>query len=250
MRSDIMSEERYLEIIDRDGWHKKFPLTGRIAHVGSASDNTIVLASSRGHGVSSRHLQFIFLEDGGCRLVNLSDTDVSVEGEDGETLLPSHLTCRITDGQRLKVGDFTFVVHLGAAEDLPTQPAPSTSQSIQLRIALPEMRLTPARPIEGAVIVRNAGDQPGVQFRLTLEGLPATCYELGPAPLLFPNAEKSVALHLRHPRGPTLTAGKHRFTVRATAPTAYADERAEVTQQIEVAPFYAHTLDLKRANYD
>ncbi len=245
-----MSEERYLEIIDRDGWRKEFPLTGRLAHVGSGPSNTVVLDASRGSGVSPRHIQFIFLEDGGCRLVNLGDTKVGIEGGEGNASVPPHLTGKIMDGQRLRVGDFTLVVHLGANVDgTASRPTPITSKSIGLRIALPEVRLTPERPIEGAIIVRNEGAQPGVQFRLTLEGLPSGCFELGPAPLLFPNAEKSVSLRLVHPRGPTLAAGKHRLTVRALAPTAYPDEKAEVTAQIEVAPFYAHTLELKKVMY-
>ncbi len=245
-----MSEERYLEIIDREGWRKQFPLQGRIAHVGSSAGNTIMLEASRGGGVSPRHLQFIFPEDGGCRLVNLGETDVRVDDDEGSAPLPPHLTRHVGDGQRLKIGDFTLVVHLGAIEGPVDAPTPVTSRSIDLRMALPETRLTPARPIEGAVIVRNAGDQPGVQFRLTLEGLPPACYELGPAPLLFPNAEKSVSLRLMHPQGPTLLAGEHRFTVRAAAPTAYPDEQAQVTQRIEVAPFYAHTLEPKRMAYE
>lgn len=248
MTNDKMSEGRYLEIIDREGWRKEFPLQGRIAHVGSGDGNTIVLASSRGSGVSPRHLQFIFPEGGGCRLVNLGESDVRMDGEGGAPL-PPHLTRRVIDGQRLTVGDFTLVVHLAATEGAASAPAPVTSRSIDLRMALPETRLTPTQPIEGAVIVRNAGDQPGVQFRLTLEGLPSACYELGPAPLLFPNAEKSIALRLSHPHGPTLRAGEHRFTVRATAPTAYPDEQAEVAQRIEVAPFYAHALELERVSY-
>jgi hypothetical protein len=250
MNNDKMSEERYLEIIDREGWRKEFPLPGRIAHVGSAPGNTIVLDSSRGTGVSPRHLQFIFLEEGGGHLVNLGDAEVALEGEASSATVAPHLTRRIGDGQRLRVGDFTLVLHLGETDDAERRTPPSTSQSIGLRIALPEVQLTPAHPIEGAVVVRNAGEQPGVQFRLALEGLPAACYELGPAPLLFPNAEKSVSLRLLHPQGPTLPAGEHRFTVRATAPTAYPEEKAEVAQQIQVAPFYAHTLQLEKVTYD
>jgi hypothetical protein len=251
MKHNKVRKEGYLEIVDRDGWRKEFPLTGRIAHVGSAAGNTVVLESSRGGGVAPRHLQFIFLEEGGCRLVNLGDTEVGLVDSEDATL-PPHLTRKIVDGQRLRVGEFTLVVHLETTGDdgVTPRPAPVTSQSIGLRIALPETQLTPTRPIEGAVVVRNAGEQPGVQFRLTLEGLPADCYELGPAPLLFPNAEKSVALRLMHPRGPSLLAGEHRFTVLASAPTAYPDERAQVTQRIEVAPLYAHTLELQRVSYD
>jgi hypothetical protein len=243
-----MTDERgrYLEVIDRDGWRKEFPLSGHIAHVGCASGNTVVLDSSRGGGVSPRHLQFILLEEGGCRLVNLGESEVVLMGADADMLAP-HLTRRVGDAQRLKVGDFTLILHLEG--EVGPVPQPLSSRSIGLRIALPDTRLTPERPIEGAVVVRNEGEQPGVQFRLTLDGLPPACYELGPAPLLFPNAEKSIALRLSHPHGPTLRAGEHRFTVRATAPTAYPDEQAEVAQRIEVAPFYAHALELERVSY-
>ena len=247
-----MNEGKYLEIIDRDGWRKHFPLRGRIAHVGSAPGNSVALDVKRGSGVSSRHLQFIFPEAGGCRLVNLGDTEVIVNAEEGETKLRPHFTCSIIDGQRLEVGDFTLILHLPVPKNdgVVKHPQPVKGRSIDLRINLPEVQLIPSRPIEGAVIVRNAGDQPGVQFHLTMEGLPADCCEFGPAPLLFPNAEKSVSLRISHPHGPTLTAGKHHLTIRATAPTAYPGERAEITQQIEVAPFYAHKLELERVSYD
>jgi hypothetical protein len=82
---------------------------------------------------------------------------------------------------------------------------------------------------------------------MELEGWPSDQYDIGPGPILYPNAEKEVFFRLRHPRGPDLPAGKHRICVRALAPQAYPDQSVEVSQEIEVLPFYSHTLRLVSA---
>jgi hypothetical protein len=84
------------------------------------------------------------------------------------------------------------------------------------------------------------GDRAAVQFKIELEGLDPDSYEIGPGPVLFPNAEKTVTFRLRHPKRPYPPAGPHRITFHVTAPDAYPDERATISQEVEVAPFYRH----------
>ncbi|MBN1261990.1 MAG: hypothetical protein JXB35_15025 [Anaerolineae bacterium] len=268
-----MESGNTIEVTDRDGWRKSFPLKKRITHIGSAPDSDIVLSASRGGGVAPRHLQLIMLGDQnvGCRLVNLASADLAVEQTQGEgpasLNLPSHGTLVAASGQRIHVGEFILDLRFATGSCTEAEPAamlanapgaltPSmatvtqTATAIGLRLALPEITLAPGRTIEGAVIIRNQGDQPGVQFSLAMEGLPAACVTLGPAPLLFPNAEKAVALQLHHTAGPEPKAGKHRLTVHAAAPEAYPGERATVSQVIDIQPYYAHSLYLVSMDHD
>ena len=238
-----MEKENALQVTDRDGWQKEFPLTRRIIHIGSAPHNDIVLAAEHGSGVATSHLQLIALETAGYRLVNLGDTEIVLEGETS-LQLGHHATQEVSAGQRIRVGEFT----LSLRGDTPASNSGDTSETIGLRMILPERRLSAARSIEGTVIVRNQGHQPGVQFQLRLEGLPSESYSLGAVPLLFPGAEKSVSLRLSHPRNSTFPAGTEHFTVRATAPSAYPGESATVSQTIEIMPFYAHELRLIRVS--
>jgi hypothetical protein len=244
--------EPQVEVVDRDGWRKAFPLEKHIVHIGSDPRNDIVLDSRRGAGVAARHLQLIALPaNPGYRLVNLGDGDILL-GESGERVLAPRSATDIADGAVLRVGDFTLLVCCGeaaltvAGDARPPGPmeAEASSQVIGLRLVLPQTHLKPGEPIDGAVVVRNLGDQPGVQFKLAVEGLHPDCYGIGAGPLLFPNAEKETLFRLSHPQSPCMPAGDHRFSVRATAPGAYPGESAVISQTIRMAPFYHHSLRL------
>ncbi len=249
--------EPRVEVVDRDGWRKAFPLEKHIVHIGSDPRNDVVLDGRRGAGVAARHLQLIALPANppGYRLVNLGDGDISL-GESGERVIAPRSATDIADGTVLIVGDFTLLVCCGeatAANDAAAvgdaRPpgatgAEASSQVIGLRLVLPQTHLKPGQPIDGAVVVRNLGDQPGVQFKLAVEGLHPDCYGIGAGPLLFPNAEKETFFRLSHPQSPCMSAGDHRFTLRATAPGAYPGENAAISQTIHMAPFYHHSLRL------
>lgn len=239
-----------LQITDRDGWKKDFPLEKSIVYIGSDPGNDVVLERGRGGGVAARHLQLVPLaaQGSGYRLVNLADADVLL-GESGEHLAP-YSFAQVAGGQRIRVGDFTLILKgvleepaLSLSKGVP-KGEEHTSVGIGLRLSLPQTQLAPHRPLEGAVIVRNLGDQTGVQFKLEVQGLDPDCYEMGPGPILFPNAEKTVVLRLHHPEKPTPPAGEHSLTIRATAPDAYPGESAVVSQIIGILPFYHHSLRL------
>jgi hypothetical protein len=130
-----------------------------------------------------------------------------------------------------------------------TPPAPVAEpevggNSINVRLLMPQTLLGLNAPLEGSLIVRNAGSRPGAQFKLEIQGLPAECIEIGPGPILFPNAEKEVVFRLRHPQTPALRAGDLQLLIRATAPDAYPGQVALITQTIQVSPFYQHSLKL------
>ncbi len=262
-----MNQAFSLEITDRDGWQKSYPISRAILYIGSDPGDDIVLDRMRGSGVSPRHIQLIAPAPGAgaYRLVNLGDAEVSVGAPAPRAVAPRSFA-PLTDGDVLRLGDFTLVFREGqpgramvtasaalpaaslSTAGLPALAQPglaSASSAIGLRLSLPTAQLWSDRPIAGAVVVSNLGAKPGVQFRLEVEGLPADCCEVGPGPLLFPGAEKAVPVRIVHSRRPDPPAGARRFTIRASAPDAYAGEAAVVTQEIMVMPFYSHTLRLE-----
>lgn len=263
-----MDRGNKVEITDRDGWRKELPLQKNLIHIGSEPRNDIVLELWRGSGVAPRHLQLISIQGDGqrYRAINLGDTDILL-GESGDTVLSPRTSVDIADGAHLKLGDFTLVFHLSglgrkgvgqpivaheehaAAETVvrgafPSMPEEAISDVIGLKLILPQAPLDPECPLEGSVVVHNLGNKPGVQFKLEVEGLEPDCYEMGPGPILFPNVEKAVFLRLYHPRGPHPASGDHPIRIRATAPEAYPGESATVSREIQILPFYNHTLRL------
>ncbi len=260
-----MNSIRVVTVTDAEGWRKEFPLQSRLIHIGSAGANDIVLDPGRGSGVAPRHLQLLPLPTGGFRAVNLSESDVSV-GESGDRVFAPRSVLDIAHGDQLRLGDFSLVFGLEgeptvarpreAARLAPsgmrsplqgTQQASSvqqTGRAIGLRLSLPEPVLRPDRPLEGTVSVRNLGREPGVQFRLEVEGLEPDCYDIGPGPILFPNVEKEVFLRLLHPRRPSPPAGSHEVRIRASAPDFYPGGSVTVSQEIEILPYYAHSMTL------
>ncbi len=262
-----------VEITDRDGWRKEFPLERALLHVGSDARNDIVLDARRGGGVATRHLQIVALaaEASRFRVINLSDREIPVETE-ATSSLPPRSAIDISDGHRLQLGDFGMVFRLDAATGTPNAnfvpsalaaiPAASaspmrsvatpahdrgverTSSHIGLKLSLPQVPITPDHPLEGTITVQNLGRQMGVQFRLEVEGLNPDWYDIGPGPILFPQVEKQVPLRIHHPRGPGLDSGRHPIQIHASAPDAYPGERVSVSHEIVISPYYTHTLSL------
>ncbi|NLF00716.1 MAG: FHA domain-containing protein [Anaerolineales bacterium] len=263
-----------LQVIDKTGWHKAFQLTKAISYIGSDPANDVVLESWRGAGVAHRHLQVISLPGGGYRLVNLSSTPIVLAGREPRTV-PPHSFADVLANERFELGEFTLL--LGGSDDEHTQSSQSVSSArsgpsapgaarvasqgpssvpaltaseqvsssrIGVRLALSDVRLSPDRPIGGTVTVQNRGEGTGVQFRLQIEGLDPGCFDIGPGPILFPNAERDVPLTIRHPRGPQPPAGRQEIRIRVTAPEQYPGEQTVVSQGVEILPFWHHELRL------
>lgn len=229
-----------IEVIDRDGWRKEYPLDKSIVHIGSAPGSDLVLEPGRGTGVAPLHAQLLILASGsGCQLVNLGDTDISLGLSGDQSLLP-HSVIRITDGTVFKVGDFTLTLHGDAGEGAPGDVT-GASAHIGLNVSLPRSRLAVGQALAGVITVSNLGDQTGVQFDLELEGFEADCYSIEPAPLLSSGAERELSFQLYH-RGNRPLAGEHRIAIRAAAPHVYPGEQASVSRVIQVLPSYDHAL--------
>ncbi len=238
-----MNQQSKLEVIDKDGWQKTYPLNKNIIYIGSHARNDIILEGMHGVGVAPLHAQLIAPanHNTGYQLVNLGDTDIML-GESGDQSLPPRSVAYVIDGTVFKLGDFTLIFH-AAGGGYYGGSTSSSSRYIGLSLSVPHTRLAPNQSLDGVVTVRNLGDRTGVQMELELEGLDPDCYDLEPGPLLSSGAEKEVFFRLHH-RGPKPLAGDWSITIRATAPRAYPAEQAAVSQMIQVLPFYHHQLKL------
>jgi hypothetical protein len=273
MEERRMEGDNRIEIVDKEGWRKEFIVQKRLIYIGSDPRNDIVLNPVRGAGVAPRHLQLITTPSGsggGASAVNLCPVAIQLGqavadgyarpdgfmGGPNRVLEPNTATL-IADGESLHLGEFTLVFRISTVMGMmpvqtsgtPSEPAQAVagsgrSASIGVRISLTQPYLMPENPVDGVVYVTNQGAVPGVQFNLGLEGLPPDCYEIGPAPILFPGAEKGVPVRIFHPRRPGFPAGSLRLRFFAQANEAYPGEVASVVREIRLMPFYHHMLRL------
>lgn len=242
-----MSESNVVDVVDRDGWHKEFPLAKAIVSIGSDPRNDVVLERTRGGGVSPRHLQLIAVSTGpGYRVINMGETEVRL-GQGLEQALAPRAFVEIGSSEKVRVGEFTLTFYGGPrpAAGRPSAGRDSTSAAIGLTLTLASKTLATDTPLEGSMTVRNLGNKTGVQFKLEAEGLDPDCVEIGPAPLLFPNAEKEVYFRVRHPQAARPPAGEFRLRLRASAPNAYPGESTTASAVINIEPFYSHELRLR-----
>jgi hypothetical protein len=230
-----MSQELRIHVVNRYGWGKEFVLDKPIVQIGSDPRNDIVLNDGTDSGVSPRHAQLLPspIQRGAMRLINLSNADIQLNpvGSAGTTVGP-RATAEVAAGDEIKIGDFTLTFAGGEAR----------SEVVRLELDMDGTFLPLDQPLSGTLTINHVGDKAAVQFRIELEGLDRDCYEIGPGPVLFPNAEKQVAFRLRHPKKATPPAGTHRITFHVTAPDAYPNERATISQDIEIAPLYKHRM--------
>ncbi len=246
-----MAQETRLEVINRLGWRKEFVLDKPIIQIGRDDRNDLVLddglESNPGNAVAARHAQLLpsAVNRQGMRLINLSESQILVYAGAGKSIpqgaaptlavAPSsvvapRVSAELGSGDLVKFGDFALIYHGGAAY----------SEVVKLALELQGRVLGLEQPLSGLLSLHHVGDRAAVQFKIELEGLEPDSYELGPGPVLFPNAEKQIAFQLRHPKRAYPLAGTHRITFHVTAPDAYPGERATISQDIEVAPFYRH----------
>ncbi len=221
-----------LDVINRDGWRKEFPLRRTLAYVGSQPGSDICLPQP---DVAPRHVQFVPspINRGGYRAINFSSTPLALRLATGELrTVPPRGAAEIADGDAVELAGYSLVFHSGEVQ----------SAAIQARIDLAGTRLEVAKPLEGALYIRNSGDKAGVQFEVSPQGFDEHFLQIEPGPVLFPGVEKRVDFRLAHPRRATPAAGDHTVKFVVTAPDVYPGESAIVSAMIRIAPYYAHTV--------
>jgi hypothetical protein len=271
-----------LEVTDRDGWRKEFPLERRLVLVGSNPSNQIALAESRGQGVERLHLQLMLDENDPfhCKVLNTSSGALEIN-EGGEPVMLDPRKSRVVAmNTEIKVGEFRLQLcgagpgvplaasngnghresSIHAPNSTPVAGSPFVEPAfvrqrlaappvfapgpVGLAVRLTQATLTRSQPAEAVVTISNRGDKTAVQFRLQVDGLPPESIEVPPLPLLFPGAEKTFGMTLSHP--PTvLRAGPHLLRFIAVAPDAYPGEQATVQQTVNVPAIYTHELSIR-----
>ena len=229
-----------VRVVDRDGWMKDYPLVKNIVQVGSDPTSDVFLDPNRGSGVALRHVQLIHWPGPrrDYRLVNLGDDEVVIVGPQGERALAPREAARIEDGESFRLGEFTLVLRcLG----LPIERVTRRSEYIDAELYLPGVPLAPERTLEGVIVLRNLGEEEGVQFEIDLEGVPGECCQIDPAPLMFPGSEERVRLRISHLCSIPL-AGEREVSVRVTAPGSYPGEEVVLSRTLHVLPCYRHRL--------
>lgn len=239
-----------VDVVDRDGWRKRYPVEKNIIHIGSDPRNDIVLEPQRGVGVSVRHVQMIPGGNGAYRLVNVGDQEVYL-GEGRDRRVPPRAFADVAIGETVRIGDFSLIfggASNGAGPGFAVGAAMGAlreSQSLSVRLSLTRNEIRPDEPIDGVIIVRNQGEKSGVQIRLDVEGLENHLYEIGPGPILATDAEARVYLRLQQPPDVHLPAGERTMVVRATAPQAYLGESATASQVVVVAARHDYRLKIQ-----
>lgn len=247
-----MPQQNRVEVINKFGWRKDFVIDKPIIQIGRDARNDIVLDDGHESGIAPRHAQLLpsAVNRQGMRLINLSEreiqhmpggaataaspvgpADVAIAQRPG-VAIAARASGEIAGGDALQIGEFTLIFHGGEQQ----------SGVLKLDVETNGKLLALDRALTGTLTIRHLGNQAAVQFRIEVEGLDPDVVEVGPGPVLFPNAEKQVPFRLQHPRRPHPPAGPHRVIFYVTAPDAYPDERASVAAEIEVAPFYRHKV--------
>lgn len=277
----------FIEITDKDGWRKDFQIRKTITHIGCDAANDLVLETLRGAGVLPRHVQLIFsnglfrlvnIGNVECKAWQLGDSPREIS-------IAAFSAIDLQNGMQIKLGDFRLKLALEDGTQMHAENALPATQAlalaaanangngtaatngghaatqppgdgnpfiigadvIGLKLKLPRAVLTANQPLTGTVAVRNRGNKTGAQFKLDLIGLPPEMVELGPGPILFPNAEKEVSIKITHPLGPRPPAGELRVVIRAVAPDAYPGQSASIAQFLNIAPYFQHKMSLTPA---
>jgi hypothetical protein len=240
-----MPRESKVEVINRQGWRKEFVIEKPMIQIGRDARNDIVLDDGLENDLAPRHAQVLpsAVSSQGLRLVNLSDAEIvvapkSAGGSKPEVVVGPRSSAELGNGDQVKMGGFTLIFYGGEQR----------SEMVQLSLDLAGDELAPDRPLPGVLTIRHVGNKAAVQFKIEVEGLEADAYEIGPGPVLFPSAEKQIAFRLLHPKRAYPPAGAHRVTFHVSAPEAYPGERASISGDIRVAPYFRHRMRVQMAD--
>lgn len=232
-----------LEVVDRAGWVKTYPLEKALLMIGSADFNDIVLPEERGLGIAPAHLQVMrpAIELGSIHVVNLSAAPV-VLLKNGQIVgnLPGGGTIELNDGDGLMLAEFHLTFAIQSQGGIVRS---ARSEHMGLRLELPGTTLRPFKQLAGRLTVTNYGSLPRCQFELELEGLPSDCYRIDPAPLLFPHGESQLQVRFFH-RGSRPAGGLQALILRANAPGTYPVEEVTLDWNLDVTPLQSVQMAL------
>lgn len=148
-----------IEVTDRDGWRKEFPLLRNLVMVGSDLANDIPLPESRGQGAEPRHLQILLNPQDGsaCRVINMAKSPIEITIAGQVTLLAPATAMVISMESALRIGDYRLQLHgFGAA---PTHSGMNGNAPLEMA-SFQRPAPTPSTIAPTAVIKENRPSSP------------------------------------------------------------------------------------------
>ncbi len=237
-----------IKVQDPSGWTKAFRLEKSLVIVGSAPVADIVLPAEHGEGVQPFHLQLLHPQPElvNVRAVNLTSGTIPLVRVNPATapVLGANASLDLEDGDGLHVGGFILTLALQSVEGFSRT---QRSEHLGLKLEMPTPRLRAGKGVDGLLTVTNFGTQKRCQFDLDLDGLPADCYQIDPAPLISPNGEEQLRIRFFH-RGTRPAGGTCPVTLRMTAPVTYPTEEVLLGFNLEVAPIYQVDVSILTVN--
>jgi hypothetical protein len=140
----------------------------------------------------------------------------------------------------VRVGEFAITFYLRAANGVSIE---KRSENLGIRLEMPGVSLQPGVKLAGLLTVMNFGEEKRSQFEIELEGLPSDCFQIDPAPLLYPGGEEKLQIRFYH-RGIRPPAGACSIRLRASAVGAYPTEELILPLVLDVEPVYQYRVDL------
>jgi hypothetical protein len=237
-----------IQVQDPFGWMKAFRLEKSLVIVGSAPVVDIVLPAEHGEGVQPFHLQLLHPQPElvTVRAVNLTGGAIPLVRANltAAAVLGANASLDLEDGDGLQVGGFRLTLALQPVEGFSRA---QRSEHLGLKLEMPTPRLRAGKGVDGLLTVSNFGTQKRCQFDLDLDGLPADCYQIDPAPLISPNGEEQLRIRFFH-GGIRPTGGTCPVTLRMTAPVTYPTEEVLLSFNLEVAPIYQVDVSILTVN--
>jgi hypothetical protein len=233
-----------IQVVDRKGWSKSFPLEKALTMIGSAPFNDIVLSETHGSGVAAVHLQLISIQTAmrGFRLINLVNEPLllTLNNAKGSLELQAKGSRELEDGDFIQLGDFRITFYLQTENGLSIE---KHSENIGVKLEMPGVILRQGSKLTGLLTLKNLGTEIRSQFEIDLEGLPADCYQVDPAPLLYPGGEEKLQIRFFH-LGNRPNAGERPIQIHVTAVDAYPKEKVILPVVLDIEPVYQYSLSV------
>lgn len=231
-----------IEVCDRVGWKKIHPLTKALTTIGSAQFNDIVLSTDHGNSVAPIHLQVIGSDhpEKSIQVINLVNAAIPrISGETSEHSLitPNHPVF-LLDGDQLEIGDFQIKFSLNNFGVTYAK----RSEHIGVDFEISNLNLQCDKALIGILTLTNLGEQNHCQFEVDLDGLPPECYQIDPAPVLYPGARENLTLRFFH-KVTQPSAGICPITIRVTSPESYPTEEVLLKIELDVETVFEYQVD-------
>lgn len=241
---EVMDSKVTAILVNEEGWEKSFQLEEGAHILGSAENARIRLSAAS--GIAPHNLQIVNNEgETNLRLVNLSPEEMLLENSTQKWVLSPGEFRDVFGGETLHVGAYVLRFQI-TKQYIQKQVVKEENQKVMgLRLELSGQVLRPGDTLLGTLYLRNLGSE-ACQFEVELTGLPSSCYEITPPPLIHAGGEESTQIRIFHHRV-TPVAGYVPITLRLSAPTVYPGREITLKQMLKVLPCYEHSFSFGEA---